>query len=122
VVRQRARSKWRLQDPAEDWCFGVFSMKARYQAGQEDCLEAAGCAVRRLDLSVTGGDIRARTARIDARSNQSQVVRITVASDPDGSWVSFSAGREWTQDGKHIIARLREAFECCLHDRGPRQG
>ena len=97
-------------------------MKARYRAGQEDCLAAAGCAVRRLDLSVTGGDIRAETARVDARSNQDQVVRITVASDPDGSWVSFSAGREWTQDGKHIIARLREAFECCLHDRGPRQG
>jgi hypothetical protein len=122
LVRQRAASKWRLQDPAEDWCFGVSSMKAFYDAGLEACIAASRHALRKLDLVITGGDLRASEARIDARSDLSELVRITVMTgEPGGCWVSFSAGREWNQDGNKLIADLREAFEWSLNDPGGKQ-
>ena len=117
LIRQRASAKSRLQDPAEDWCFGVSSMKAPYGAGLESCVAAARAALRKLDLVITGGDLRDTEARIDARSDLYELVRISVQAPEAGqSWVSFSAGREWTQEGKHLITSLREAFEWCLKE------
>jgi hypothetical protein len=116
MVRQGASSKWRLDEPAEDWRLGVSTMKALYDAGVESCVSASRDALRRMDLVVTGGDLRSTEARIDARSDLSELVRITVmTSGNGGSWVSFSAGRDWAQDGGKLIASLREAFEWSLN-------
>src|SRR5688572_24781487 len=101
ALRQRVSAKWRLQDPSEDWCLGVSSTKFQYDAPLDLCVAAARNALRQHDLIVTGGDLRAYEARIDARSDSdlAELVRITVISaEKGGSWVSFSAGREWTQD------------------------
>jgi len=123
LLRQRAASaKSRLEDPAEDWCFGVSSTKERYGFGLESCVAAARAALRKLNLVITGGDLRDTEARIDARSDLSELVRITVQGSESGSsCVSFSAGRELTQDGKHLVTSLREAFEWCLNEAGRKQ-
>ena len=121
TMRRRVSAKWRLQDPSEDWCLGVSSMKAWYDAPLDRCVAAAREALKRHDLIITGGDLRAYEARIDARSDSdlAELVRMTIISaEKGGSWVSFSAGREWTQDGTQVIESLREAFECCLKARG----
>src|SRR5688572_29921492 len=119
MVRQSASAKLRLEEPADDWRLGVSSMKARYDAGLDSCVAASRGALRRMDLVVTGGDLRSTEARIDARSDLSELARITVlASENGGSWVSFSAGRDWAQDGHRLISSLREAFEWCLNDLG----
>ena len=118
-VRQAASAKWRLQGPGNDWCFGVCSLEADYDAPIESCVAALGDACRRLGLEVVAGDVRAEEARIDARSSDlSELVRITVRTGDNGTRrVSFSVGREWTQDIRQLISGLREAFECGLRDR-----
>lgn len=122
LIRGRASAKSRLEDPAEDWCFGVSSEKVRYGAGLESCVAAARAALRKLNLVITGGDLRDTEARIDARSDLSELVRISVEAPEAGHCsVSFSAGREWTQDGKHLITSLREAFEWCLKESGRKE-
>ena len=122
LLRQRASAKSRLEEPGEDWCTGVCSVKAQYGAGLESCVAAARAALRKNDLVITGGDLRDTEARIDARSDLSELVRITVQAPESGTcWVSFSAGREWTQDGKRLITSLREAFEWCLNEAGRKQ-
>ena len=116
-VRQATSAKWRLDDPGDDWCLGVTTVEARYSEGYDACVAAMVEACRRLNLVVTGGDVRPGNARVDARSGTepSELVRITVQLMEDGAClVSFSAGREWTQDTQDLIVNLREAFECGL--------
>jgi hypothetical protein len=115
-VRQAASSKWRLESPGEDWCLGVCSVQARYEADLERCVDALGDACRRLELEVMGADVRPDVARVNARTaDQSELLRIDLRSAENGStWVSFSVGREWTHDIQKLISGLREAFECEL--------
>jgi hypothetical protein len=113
--------KWRLEDPAEDQSLGVSSVRAWYDAPLDACVEAARRALNQVDFIVIGGDLRPSEARIDARSESglAGLVRITVlAEESGGSWVNFSAGRDWSQDGVAVVEKLKASFELCLKARG----
>jgi len=93
-------------------------MKAEYEAGLDECTAAARQALRDLDLVITGGELHSSEVRIDARSDLSDVVRITIQSPPEGglAHVTFHAGRGWTHEGKEMIGNLKDAFERRLKD------
>ena len=93
-------------------------MKVEYDADLERCTAATRHALRDLDLVITGGELRDSEARIDARSDLAEVVRITILALEEGgrTQVTFHAGRAWTQEGKEQIRKLREAFERRLDD------
>ncbi|HZN60797.1 MAG TPA: hypothetical protein VFC90_00195 [Planctomycetota bacterium] len=87
-------------------------MKVDYDAGFDVCTVAARQALRDLDLVVIGGELHSSEARIDARSDLTDVVRITLASPEDGKTrVTFHSGRSWDPNAKDLVGQLKDAFE-----------
>jgi hypothetical protein len=110
-------SKWRLQDPGEDWAFDVSSIRADHDAPLEVCVAACRRALNRLNYVVMAGDLRDSEARIDARSEQFALVRITleVLKRTGRTRTTFSSSRF----GDDVSRILRDEFELCLADSGP---
>jgi hypothetical protein len=88
-------------------------MKAEYHADMEECTAATRQALRDLDYVITGGELHESVARIDARSDLADLVRITIASHPETgqSLVSFYAGRDWANEDGGLVQKLQDAFE-----------
>ena len=88
-------------------------MKSEYHADMDECTAASRQALRDLDFVVTGGELHAGEARIDARSDLSEIVRITIAAPSESGLteVSFYAGRDWANEDSGLVRKLQEAFE-----------
>jgi hypothetical protein len=86
-------------------------MKAEYHADMEECTAASRQALRDLDFVITGGELHSSEARIDARSDLAELVRITISSESGQSLVNFYAGRDWANEDSGLVRKLQEAFE-----------
>lgn len=118
----RQSVKWRLLEPAENRALGISSMMAEYDADLDGCVAASRQALRGLDFVVTGGELHPTEARIDARSELADLVRITlrVGESAATTRVIFEAGREWSHEGQELVRKLKDAFERSL--RAPTEG
>ncbi len=103
-----------LEEPAEDWCLGVTSMKADYPDNFDDCVGAARQALTSLGLVVTGGELHPLEACIDARAELADLVHLSIKATGGWTRVTFM-GRDWTDDGKDLIRKLKDEFETCLN-------
>ena len=114
--RGTAPGKWRLQGPDEDWAFDVSSIHADHDAPLDLCVAACRRALNRLNYVVMGGDLRDSEARIDARSEQFALVRITLeALKKTGlTRTTFSSSRY----GDDVSQILKDEFDRCLAEQG----
>jgi hypothetical protein len=92
--------------------FGDTSVSGTYAATLDRCVAAADSACRSLGLTVTGKDLKDKTATVDAREANSNPVRVQMDRSGDaGIKATFSAGSSQGSDPKALTAHLKTEFE-----------
>lgn len=92
--------------------FGDTSVSGTYAAPLDRCISAADSACRSLGLTVTGKDVKDKTAVVDARESNSNPVRVQLDRSGDaGTKATFSAGSASGSDPKALTAHVRAEFE-----------
>jgi hypothetical protein len=109
TLHERLAARLGLGEAKGGW-FGGNSLEAVYAVSLQRCVTAARRTFAVLDVAVTQEDIHATWAQIDARTRDSNPLRIKVEKDGDlRSKVTFFAGTSKDDDNMALAQRMKKA-------------
>lgn len=121
ILHERLAQHLGLGEAMGEW-FGGVSLEAEYGATRDACVAAARNALRSMDLVLTGGDMKADEARIEARTDLSNPIGIKIVMlEETRASVTFLVGTEKSDGNAELARKLKEEFERSLKDR-PKAG
>jgi hypothetical protein len=93
---------------------GGNSAEGGYAVDLKRSIDAAKRSLRAAGLTITGEEERASTARIDARTDKSVPVSISISSGAAASDLCFIVGTTKNDENAALAARLKTEFERAL--------
>jgi hypothetical protein len=117
ILHERLAQHLGLGEGMGEW-FGGISIEAEYEANRDGCVAAARNALRSMDLVLTGGEIKADEARIEARTDLSIPIGIKIVMSKEGgkALVTFLVGTEKGEVNAALARKLKDEFERSLKE------